>query len=64
MKPNATKLPEILGSKLAAIHDICRKYHVKYLWVFGSVLTDEFREEAFGLVEDWLDVNRGRGSSW
>lgn len=46
MESTRTKLPEVLASKLPAIHDICRKYHIKYLWVFGSVLTDEFKEDS------------------
>ncbi len=46
MKPTATTLPEILVSKLPALRNLCHKYHVKYLWAFGSVLTDEFGEDS------------------
>lgn len=44
MESPETRLPEILAKKLPTLHDLCHKHHVKYLWVFGSVLTDEFRE--------------------
>lgn len=46
MKLVNTILPGILEAKLPALHDICRRYHVKYLWAFGSVLTNEFRSDS------------------
>ncbi|MDX2245340.1 MAG: nucleotidyltransferase domain-containing protein [Bacteroidia bacterium] len=46
MKSTITPLPEILAKKLTAIHLICRRYHVKYLWVFGSVLEEAFSKDS------------------
>lgn len=46
MKPTTAILPSILDSKLPAIQALCRRYKVKHLWVFGSVLTDEFRGDS------------------
>ncbi|MEZ4848510.1 MAG: nucleotidyltransferase domain-containing protein [Bacteroidia bacterium] len=46
MEATDTKLPEILAHKLSAIQEICRKYKVKYLWAFGSVLRDDFRKDS------------------
>ncbi|MDX2250595.1 MAG: nucleotidyltransferase domain-containing protein [Bacteroidia bacterium] len=46
MKPMTTPLPEILEEKLPKIHEICQRHHVRYLWVFGSVLEKEFREDS------------------
>ena len=39
-------LPEILASKLSDIQALCRKYQVTYLYVFGSVLRDDFRDDS------------------
>jgi len=51
-------LPEILKSKLPVLHELCIKYHVKYLWVFGSVLTDEFREDSdIDFLHEWDEAN-------
>ncbi len=46
MKPTKTLLPQLLADKLPAIHVLCYQHHVKYLWAFGSVLTDEFGEDS------------------
>ena len=35
-----------LGLPLNAIVDLCRKYHVEELAVFGSVLRDDFRPDS------------------
>ena len=37
-------LPLILNEKLSIIEELCRKYKVKNLWVFGSVLRNDFRK--------------------
>lgn len=39
-------LPQYLKSRLPALQQLCQKFQVKYLWVFGSVLTDKFREDS------------------
>lgn len=46
MKQATGILPPILVSNLAAIQELCRKYKVKHLWVFGSVLTGEFGDNS------------------
>lgn len=42
MKQSTGTLPPILLSNLTAIQELCRKYKVKYLWVFGSAATNKF----------------------
>ncbi|MEZ4826360.1 MAG: nucleotidyltransferase domain-containing protein [Bacteroidia bacterium] len=39
-------LPQYLKSKHSSLHQLCHKNKVKYLWVFGSVLTDKFKEDS------------------
>ncbi len=39
-------LPLILDKSLPIIQKLCRKYRVKKLWVFGSVLRDNFRNDS------------------
>lgn len=46
MKQTTDTLPSILLSKLSAIRDLCHKYKVKHLWVFGSVVAKEFSEDS------------------
>ena len=46
MKRKPQILPPILNQKLSAIQELCRRYKVKNLWVFGSVLTNRFREDS------------------
>ncbi len=52
MKQSTDTLPPILLSKLAAIQGLCRKYKVKHLWVFGSVVTNEFSAVADRLLNE------------
>lgn len=35
-------LPDIIQSKLPELTALCKKYHVAELFIFGSVLTDQF----------------------
>lgn len=35
-------LPAIIQQNLSGIQHLCRKHHVQRLWVFGSVLTEDF----------------------
>ena len=37
---------ELINSKIDEIEDICKKYHVSLLYVFGSVLTAHFNQES------------------
>ncbi|MCB9349616.1 MAG: nucleotidyltransferase domain-containing protein [Lewinellaceae bacterium] len=46
MKQAADTIPPILVSNLPAIQELCQKYKVKHLWVFGSVLAGEFRSDS------------------
>ena len=46
MKSTVTQLPTLISSRLSAIQKLCRIHKVKYLWVFGSVLRDEFKEDS------------------
>ena len=46
MKPRTVILPEILESNLLALQELCTKHRVQYLWVFGSVLTDDFTKDS------------------
>ena len=46
MRANPVILPYVLASKLPALKDICQRFHIKNLWAFGSVLTEEFREDS------------------
>ena len=46
MKLRTSILPEYLASKLPAIQELCHRYEVNYLYAFGSVLTDEFRDDS------------------
>ena len=37
-----------------AIQTLCRKHKIKYLWAFGSVLTDAFQEDSdVDLLHEW-----------
>ena len=46
MKLTTAILPPILKSNLPAIQELCRRYKVRNLWVFGSVLAGEFRSDS------------------
>ncbi|MDE6408970.1 MAG: nucleotidyltransferase domain-containing protein [Muribaculaceae bacterium] len=37
---------KLIEINLHRIFDICRKFHVKKLWVFGSILTPRFNSES------------------
>ena len=39
-------LAPIITDNLPKIKDICHKHHVKELYVFGSAVTDKFKEES------------------
>lgn len=39
-------LAPIITNNLPKIKDICEKHHVKELYVFGSAVTDNFKEES------------------
>lgn len=36
----------LLEKNRALIHELCRKYHVENLYVFGSILTNKFEKES------------------
>ncbi|MCB0850863.1 MAG: nucleotidyltransferase domain-containing protein [Bacteroidetes bacterium] len=49
-------LPYILKSNLKKIQSLCRRYHVRQLWVFGSILTDRFSKESdIDFLYEWDD---------
>ncbi|MDE5791270.1 MAG: nucleotidyltransferase domain-containing protein [Muribaculaceae bacterium] len=37
---------KLIEINLHRIFDICKKFHVKKLWVFGSILTSRFNKES------------------
>lgn len=37
---------KIIETNLQRIIDICRRFHVRKLWVFGSILTPRFSDES------------------
>ncbi|MCB0839749.1 MAG: nucleotidyltransferase domain-containing protein [Bacteroidetes bacterium] len=39
-------MQEIITENIDQIRKLCRKHQVKKLWVFGSVLRDDFRAES------------------
>ena len=36
----------IVETNIRKIIEICKRFHVRKLWVFGSILTDRFRSES------------------
>ncbi|MEM6805994.1 MAG: nucleotidyltransferase domain-containing protein [Bacteroidota bacterium] len=39
-------MPRIISDKLSGLKSLCRRHKVKYLYVFGSVLTDDFGDDS------------------
>lgn len=37
---------KLIELNLEKIFELCRKFHVKKLWVFGSILTPRFNENS------------------
>lgn len=49
---------KLIENNLQKIIDLCQKYKVYKLFVFGSALTDKFNEQSdIDLVVDFKDVN-------
>ena len=49
-------LPDILLKHLSEIQMLCKKHHVARLWVFGSVLRNDFSEESdIDFLYEWDD---------
>jgi len=49
-------LPLVIQQNLVAIQNLCREYHVQKLWVFGSVLTEDFSSESdIDFLYEWDD---------
>lgn len=46
MKAETSILPKFISRKLSAIEHLCRKHQVKNLWVFGSVLREDYRPDS------------------
>ena len=54
MRPEEQILPHILEIYLSSIQALCHKHKVKRLWAFGSILTDDFREDSdVDLLYEW-----------
>lgn len=54
-----------LDNNIEQIRELCKKYKVKYLFAFGSVLTDKFSEKSdidfivdIDLIEDKVIKNK------
>lgn len=50
---------KLIEINLQHIIDICKKYHVKRLWVFGSILTPDFNHESdvdLCVDFDWTNI--------
>lgn len=46
MTAELQQLPSIIRDNLPRLYAICRKHYVKRLWVFGSVVRDDFRPDS------------------
>ena len=58
MKVKAHILPKILQNKLSDIQALCQKHKIKKLWVFGSVLRDDFRKDSdIDFLHEWDEEN-------
>lgn len=54
MKLSQQEFPLILKKKLLKIQKLCQKHRVKKLWVFGSVLREDFREDSdIDVLYEW-----------
>lgn len=49
---------KLIELNLAKIAELCRKFHVKKLFVFGSILTDRFNEDSD--VDFVVDFDRSK----
>ncbi|MEO0473820.1 MAG: nucleotidyltransferase domain-containing protein, partial [Bacteroidota bacterium] len=50
------RLPNILSRHLNQIQTLCKEHHVARLWVFGSVLRNDFSEGSdIDLLYEWND---------
>lgn len=50
---------KLIELNLGKIFEICRKFHVRKLWVFGSILTPRFKEDSdidFCVDFDWNNI--------
>lgn len=50
---------KLIEINIAKIIELCKRFHVKKLWVFGSILTPKFRQESdidFCVNFDWNHI--------
>ena len=47
----------LIEEHISQVHQLCNKYKVKLLYVFGSVLSDQFKESSdIDMVVEFLDM--------
>lgn len=50
---------KLIELNIQKIIDVCKRYHVRKLWVFGSILTDRFSKDSdvdFCVDFDWTKI--------
>ena len=58
MKTKTSILPKVLNENLPKIRELCQKHKIKKLWVFGSVLTGNFRDDSdIDFLHEWDEEN-------
>ena len=46
METKATNIQPFVGDKMEALHNLCRKYNVSTLYLFGSATSNKFTESS------------------
>ena len=54
MKSSVHIMSHFLESRISEIQELCRRFHVKRLWAFGSILREDFRSDSdVDLLYEW-----------